>query len=65
MEDKTKLAFDIFIESVIRPDEDLRNHAREAGCLDELLDIREDVLQYLYTIRRKNGSVQISPRRPG
>ena len=65
MEDKTKLALDIFIESVIRPDEDLRSHAREAGCLDELLHIREDVLEYLYTIRRTHGSVEISSGRPG
>jgi len=57
MDNKTMLALDIFIESVIRPDENLRAHARETGCLDELLHIREDVLQYLYTIRRTHGSV--------
>ena len=51
--DKEKLALDLFIESVIKPDEVLRNCAREQNCLDELLQIRQDVLQYLYELRSK------------
>jgi len=52
MTDKQKLAFDIFIESVLEPDYNLRAEAHDLGCYDELLQIREDVLQYLYNIRK-------------
>ena len=51
MTDKEKLAMDLFIQSVLKPDHDLRNAALEDDCLPELLQIREDVLQYLYKIR--------------
>lgn len=65
MTDKKKLALDIFIESIIRPDEDLRNDARSTECLDELMEIREDVLEYLYSIRNTDGSISIGSGRPG
>ena len=65
MNEKYALAMDLFIESVIRPDEDLRNQARDQECLADLMNIREDVLEYLYTIRRRNdGSVSVRPGRP-
>ena len=51
MENKEKLAFDLFIESVLEPDYNLRAEAHDLECYDELLKIREDVLQYLYSIR--------------
>ena len=54
MTDKEQLAFDLFIESVIKVDEDLRSQARDQGCLNDLLHIREDVLEYLYNLRKKN-----------
>ena len=58
MNDTELLALDLFIESVIKVDEDLRSQAREQKCLDELVNIRVDVLEYLYEIRRKsNGTV--------
>lgn len=50
---KQKLAMDLFIESVMKPDSDLRGQASEQECLAELLQIREDVLEYLYN-QRKN-----------
>jgi hypothetical protein len=57
--DKNKLAMDLFIESVYKPDSELRSSAIDQECLDELLYIREDVLEYLYSIRRKqNGSIE-------
>jgi hypothetical protein len=60
--DKTKLAMDLFIESVYKPDPVLRSSALDQECLDELLQIREDVLEYLYEIRRtQNGSIAVSP----
>ena len=53
MKDKEQLAFDLFIESVMEPDNKLRSTAHETECYDELMKIREDVLQYLYSIRNK------------
>lgn len=49
---KKDLAMDLFIESVIKPDHELRGHAQDQECLDELLSIREDVLEYLYNLRK-------------
>ena len=64
MNESYALALDIFIESVIRPDEDLRSSARDQNCLDELMNIRQDVLEYLYEIRRRNdGAIPVRPRR--
>jgi hypothetical protein len=58
MNDKELLALDLFIESVIKVDESLRDQARDQECLDELINIRIDVLEYLYELRRKsNGTV--------
>ncbi len=58
MSDKEQLALDLFIESVIKVDEDLRSQARDQECLSELLNIRNDVLEYLYKLRRKtDGAV--------
>ena len=44
-------ALDLMIMSVYKPDVELRNEARDLGCLDELLQIREDVIDYLQSIR--------------
>ncbi len=49
--EKDKLATDLFIESVLKPDHELRQAARDQGCLDELLQIRQDVLEYIYRTR--------------
>jgi hypothetical protein len=43
---------DLFIMSVYKPDPDLRAEAYETGCYNELLQIREDVLEYLTQIRK-------------
>ena len=50
--EKQSLAMDLFIESVIKPDSDLRGQASEQGCLEELLQIRDDVIKYLYNERK-------------
>ena len=61
MKEREQLALDLFIESVIKVDEDLRSQARDQECLDELIQIRGDVLEYLYNIRRNSdGSVHDS-----
>ena len=43
---------DIFIESVYKPDSDLRGFAHDQDCYNELMWIREHVLEYLQTLRR-------------
>ena len=49
--EKRKDAFHIFYESVLKPDHELRQDAHEQKCYHELLWIREDVLNYLKTLR--------------
>ena len=45
-------AMDLFIMSVYKPDGELRSEAYEQGCYKELMQIREDVLEYLGQIRK-------------
>ena len=45
--EKLKLAYSLMIESVYKPDSDLRTQAKEAGCYDELMSIRKSMIQYL------------------
>ena len=44
-------ALTLFEESVLKPDHSLRQCARNQDCYDELMKIREDVLEYLKTLR--------------
>ena len=44
-------ALTLFQESVIKPDHKLRGCAHNQGCFDELMEIREHVLEYLKTLR--------------
>ena len=48
---KYERAFDLFTESVLKPDHDLRGCAHNQGCYDELMEIREHVLKYLKTLK--------------
>ena len=48
---KYERALDLFTESVLKPDHDLRGCAHNQGCYDELLEIREHVLKYLRTLK--------------
>jgi len=50
---KWNRGLDIFIESVITPDSKLRGCAHNQGCYNELMWVRENVLEYLSTLRRK------------
>ena len=50
---KWNRSLDIFIESVITPDSKLRGCAHNQGCYNELMWVRENVLEYLSTLRRK------------
>ena len=51
--DKWNRGVDLFTESVYKPDEKLRQCARNQDCYQELMDVRDDVLQYLKTLRWK------------
>jgi len=48
---KYERALDLFTESVMKPDHDLRGCAHNQGCYDELLEIRKHVLKYLKTLK--------------
>ncbi len=49
--DKYNRAVDIFIESVQKPDSALRSCAHNQKCYNELMQVREQVLEYVYTLR--------------
>ena len=49
--DKWNRGLDIFIESVIKPDSSLRQCAHNQQCYNELMDVREEVLKHLKTLR--------------
>ena len=50
-QDKWNRGLDLFIESVLKPDSKLRQCAHNQKCYHELMDVRENVLEYLKTIR--------------
>ena len=50
-QEKWNRGLDIFIESVIEPDPALRACAHNQKCYHELMDVRQDVLEYLKTLR--------------
>jgi hypothetical protein len=50
-QDKWNRGLDIFIESVLEPDPVLRTCAHEQRCYHELMDVRQNVLEYLKTLR--------------
>jgi hypothetical protein len=51
-EDKWNRGLDLFIESVHKPDSELRNCAHNQKCYHELMYIREHVLEYLKILRK-------------
>ena len=48
---KYQRELDLFTESVMKPDHDLRGCAHNQGCYDDLMEIREHVLKYLKTLK--------------
>ena len=48
---KYQRALDLFTESVLKPDHNLRGCAHNQGCYDQLMEIREHVLEYLTTLK--------------
>ena len=49
--EKYQRALDLFTESVLKPDHDLRSCSHNQKCFDELMEIREHVLDYLKTLK--------------
>jgi len=49
--EKYQRALDLFTESVLKPDHDLRSCSHNQKCFDELMEIREHVLEYLKTLK--------------
>ncbi len=43
----------LFEESVLKPDPRLRQCALNQGCYDALMQVREEVLQYLHDKRKE------------
>jgi len=50
--EKWNRGLDLFIESVHKPDHELRQCAHNQKCYNELMAVRENVLEYLKTVRR-------------
>lgn len=49
--DKWNRGLDLFIESVLKPDSELRQCAHEQRCYHELMDIRRNILEHLDSLR--------------
>ena len=49
---KYERALDLFTESVMKPDHDLRGCAHNQGCYEQLMEIREHVLEYLKSLKK-------------
>ena len=50
---KCNRGLDLYIESVQKPDHQLRACAHNQKCYNELMAVREHVLEYVQTLRRK------------
>ena len=51
--EKWNRGLDLYIESVHKPDHALRRCAHNQKCFNELMAVREEVLVYLKTLRKK------------
>ena len=58
--DEYTRALKLFIDSVIKPDYDLRQQANYDGCYEELMEIRQHCLTYLQSLKEIHN---IDPRR--
>ncbi len=53
-QEKMDSARSLFIESVLKPDHELRQCARNQRCYDELMEVRQQVLRILGYAETKN-----------
>ena len=49
---KWNRGLDLYIESVHKPDTQLRSCAHNQKCYNELMAVRDNVLEYLETLRK-------------
>ena len=49
---KWNRGLDLYIESIHKPDNKLRSCAHNQKCYNELMEVREHVLEYVKTLRR-------------
>ena len=52
--EKMNRAFDLYIESIHKPDNTLRACAHNQKCFNELMEVRQHVLEYVYTLRNSD-----------
>ena len=52
--EKHNRSVDIFFDSVQKPDSALRSCAHNQKCYNELMEVRQQVLDYAYTLRASN-----------
>lgn len=50
--DKWDRGLTLFEESVLKPDPELRQCAHNQKCYNELMEVRNQILEYLGTLRR-------------
>ena len=50
--EKWNRGLDLYIESVHKPDNQLRSCAHNQKCYNELMEVRAEVLEYLKTLRK-------------
>ena len=55
-QEKYNRGLDIFTESVQKPDSALRGCAHNQKCYNELMEVREEVLKYLHTLRKSKNN---------
>lgn len=51
-------AYDLLLMSLYKPDHELRTQAKELGCYDEMIALRNQVIQQLtndYNVAHKHG----------
>ena len=52
--EKINRAYDLYIESIHKPDNALRACAHNQKCFNELMEVRQQVLEYVLSLR-SNG----------
>ncbi len=49
---KFNRGLDLFIESLYKPDPHLRGCAYNQGCFNELIEIRDNIIEYTKSLRK-------------
>ena len=57
---KYQRALDLFTESVLKPDHDLRGCAYNQDCFDEMIAIRDEVIEYVRKLENPHSTKPLS-----